>query len=114
MGSTTECDHKHRRTMHMLETENMGRTTECDHKHRRTMHMLETENMRLSRLFPGQIKADSIKKKLSLTPQTSPRPSSDISRNSQHQKVLVKPVENCSYKPSEILKKPSVDSPKSD
>merc|ERR1712013_273384 len=22
MGSTTECDHKHRRTMHMLETEN--------------------------------------------------------------------------------------------
>merc|ERR1712013_792163 len=24
----------------------MGSTTECDHKHRRTMHMLETENMR--------------------------------------------------------------------
>jgi len=80
--------------------------------HRKPEKRDERQNM--SRLFPGQIKADSIKKKLSLTPQTSPRPSSDISRNSQHQKVLVKPVENCSYKPSEILKKPSVDSPKSD
>merc|ERR1712013_574557 len=46
MGSTTECDHKHRRTMHMINAEYMGSTTECDHKHRRTMHMLETENMR--------------------------------------------------------------------
>jgi len=80
--------------------------------HRKPEKRDERQNM--SRLFPGQIKADSIKKKLTLTPQTSPRPSSDISRNSQHQKVLVKPAENCSYKPSEILKKPSVDSPKSD
>jgi len=73
------------------------------------------ERQNMSRLFPGQIKADSIKKKLAMTPQTSPRmSSSDISRNSQHQKVLVKPSDNSSFKPSEILKKSSVDSPKSD
>jgi len=81
--------------------------------HRKSEKRDERQNM--SRLFPGQIKADSVKKKLSMTPQTSPRMgSSDISRNSQHQKVLVKPADNSSYKPSEILKKPSVDSPKSD
>ena len=73
------------------------------------------ERQNMSRLFPGQIKADSIKKKLAMTPQTSPRMStSDISRNSQHQKLLVKPSDNSSFKPSEILKKSSVDSPKSD
>jgi len=74
------------------------------------------ERQNMSRLFPGQIKADSIKKKLALTPQTSPKmgASSDISRNSQHQKVPLKPSDSASLKPSEILKKPSVDSPKSD
>jgi len=81
--------------------------------HRKSEKRDERQNM--SRLFPGQIKADSVKKKLSMTPQTSPRMgTSDISRNSQHQKVLVKPADSSSYKPSEILKKPSVDSPKSD
>merc|ERR1712106_588613 len=81
--------------------------------HRKSDKRDERQNM--SRLFPGQIKADSIKKKLSMTPQTSPRMStSDNSRNSQHQKVQLKPSDNCSFKPSEILKKSSVDSPKSD
>jgi hypothetical protein len=81
--------------------------------HRKPEKRDERQNM--SRLFPGQIKADSIKKKLSMTPQTSPRMgTSDISKNSQHQKVPVKPVDSSGYKPSEILKKPSVDSPKID
>merc|ERR1712000_461007 len=39
--------------------------------HRKPEKRDERQNM--SRLFPGQIKADSIKKKLSMTPQTSPR-----------------------------------------
>ena len=73
------------------------------------------ERQNMSRLFPGQIKAESIKKKLALTPQTSPKSgSSDISRNSQHQKIPLKPSDSASFKPSEILKKPSVDSAKSD
>jgi len=81
--------------------------------HRKPEKRDERQNM--SRLFPGQIKADSIKKKLSMTPQTSPRMgTSDTSKNSQHQKVPVKTVDSSSYKPSEILKKPSVDSSKID
>jgi len=67
----------------------------------------------MSRLFPGQIKADSIKKKLSLTPQTSPRSSSDFSKNSQQQKVSSKPSDISNFKPSDFLKKP-VDSQRND
>lgn len=94
-----------------LEKREKSPKPEADRKEK-LLRVDERQNM--SRLFPGQIKADSIKKKLSLTPQTSPRMgSSDISRTSQHQKVLVKPSDN--FKPSEILRKSStVDSPKSD
>jgi len=71
------------------------------------------ERQNMSRLFPGQIKADSIKKKLSLTPQTSPRSSSDFSKNSQQQKVSSKPSDISNFKPSDFLKKP-VDSQRND
>jgi len=85
-----------------LETERKEKSSRVD----------ERQNM--SRLFPGQIKAESIKKKMALTPQTSPKMSTSDLRNSQHQKVPLKPSDSSGFKPSEILKKPSVDSPKSD
>ena len=46
------------------------------------------ERRNMSQLFPGQMKAESIKKKLALTPHSSPKHSSSSSSSSQHKTPL--------------------------
>jgi len=62
------------------------------------------ERRNMSQLFPGQIKAESVKKKLALTPQTSPKMSSQgqagtkspYPKPSEHQSHLKRPPDSAS------------------
>ena len=62
------------------------------------------ERRNMSQLFPGQIKAESVKKKLALTPQTSPKMSSQSQavtkspypKPSEHQSHLKRPPDSAS------------------
>ena len=62
------------------------------------------ERRNMSQLFPGQIKAESVKKKLALTPQTSPKMSSQAQavtkspypKPSEHQSHIKRPPDSAS------------------